>query len=438
MPFNLSFPGLLPSTPYSVSLDMVIGEEVIDTLRSFSVVTPPILNGNLRDSQPTNISIATSWQQTAAFQAAQPARSETFTTNVSQVKGHLLGRDLYGRKATDWTGSKNNLKKSQSPNEYAPVIVFTMQLTTSQQAFHISDVQEFNSKPGVSEIFGILKSIGYLQTDAENKFEFNVSAADPALGMRFRRKSPKKKSYWEGNIRTSFFKAKDGSLTDITDDGGDTNYKKSRGFLPYSATLVGVKTIPPVPQLDAVGFTTDRISVSAGSEIFNQLQTALQSAGPTQKYSIHFLYCDSTSEDVPPDSAFIYLDSSFTPATGVNSGDVGYTAASGTYFKVGSQFNPPYQQSPADSANAVLSERLVDRIIFDNTVTGQASLEQQTVRPDGTLAVGETVAGTQKPNRLWIAYTVISHRFDNGSWSRAFAFTNNGVPQMSSPTRVGG
>jgi hypothetical protein len=439
MPFNLSFPGLLPSTPYSVSIDMLIGEELIDTLRSFSVTTPPILNGRLKDTQPENVAIGTVWQTTAAFQAAQPSRVETFSTNVSQVKAHLKGRDLSGRKATDWTGSKNNLKKSESADKYAPVVVFTMQLTTSQQGFQISKIEQFNSKPGVSEIFGVLKSIGYLQTDGENKFEFEVSAADPALRMTFKRKAVKKKSYWEGNIRTSFFKAKDGNNNDESDDGGDTNYKKSRGFLPYTANLIGVKTIPPTPELAEVGFTVDKLSASASADIFGQLETALQSAGPTAKYSIHFLYCDTNSSDTPPDSAFIYLDSAFSPATGVNNGEVQYTAASGTFFKVGSTFNLPDKDNPPDSANVVLSQRLLDKVIFDNRVTGTASLEQSTVRPDGTIVAGETRTGTVKPNQIWIAYTVVQHFLNpqNGTWTRSFAYTTDGNPAISAPTRLG-
>jgi hypothetical protein len=434
MPFNLSFPGLLPSTPYSVSVDMLIGDELIDTLRSFSVTTPPILTSNIKSSMPTNVSVSSVWRITREFEAEIPQTTENTSATISQVKAHLKRQDSSGRVAKDWTGSKNNLKASESPNEYAPVIVFTMTLSTSQQGVQISNVIPYSGVDGVPEVFGALKSEGYLTTGADNKFSFEVPASNPILNMKFiRNNANKKKSYWKGNLQSAFFKVRSGVARDV-------NYKKTRGFLPYTAFVEGIKTIPKVDAKPEIGYVIDTLSASAAPEIYGELQRSLESGGPTVRYSIHFLYCDSASNEAPPDTDFIYLDGNFKPAVGADSdpGVVNYTPArsttpepspgvSGGRFKAGGRTHLPYQASPGESATAILSNTLPDTIIFNNDDVSTEGRD------------GETRANLRKPNQVWIAFTAVRHDFQNGTWTRAFAYTddNTGQGLMSSPFKLG-
>ena len=64
MPINLNALGLIPSTPYNVSITMTIGDKEIDSLRSFSATTPPIFNKNLKDYAPSSAVITKTYVRT--------------------------------------------------------------------------------------------------------------------------------------------------------------------------------------------------------------------------------------------------------------------------------------------------------------------------------------------------------------------------------------
>jgi hypothetical protein len=163
----------------------------------------------------------------------------------------------------------------------------------------------------------------------------------------------------------------------------------------------------------------------------SEVNAAIQGGGETLKYSIHFLYCDEQSDEMPLDNQFIYLDDSFVPASGEGSdgGSVGFTRASGTRFQSGSTFNLPNEDT--DSANFVMSDVMSNKVIFDNSTT-------QTIDEEGVLVAGEFLNTTERPSRVWVAFTVITHTFDSGVWRRDFAYRNQqGQPAISSPFRVG-
>jgi hypothetical protein len=197
-----------------------------------------------------------------------------------------------------------------------------------------------------------------------------------------------------------------------------------------TATVTGVRTVPKVDAKPEIGYVEDFLSASAGPEIYSELQRSLENGGPTVRYSIHFLYCDSASNNAPPDTDFIYLDENFIPAAGADSdpGNPSYTRASGGRFRT-DRTNLPYQEFPGDSATATLSNTLPDTKIFSNqdVVTGEQGER------------GEIQNNLRKPNQVWIAYTAVRHDFQNGAWTRVFAYTddNTGQGLMSAPFKLG-
>ena len=428
MPFNLNFPELLPNTPYNISLDMRVGDEVIDTFRSFFTTTPPILNKNIKNFTPVNVIAVSPWTTARAARAFVPERQETVNTYISQVQATLRGRGANGGISKDWTGSKDDVPKAWTRAQaaaYAPLINLTFQLTSDPQGLVINNVTCDSNVPGVAEIFSALRRYPALDADAQNRITITVSAADQELKMGYVRAAKKKNNYWSGSIRTVFFKAKSGV-------NADRNYKKTKGFLNFTGQLGGIRTIPAQPALEATGFTQDKLSATANQEIMGEVNAALQGGGGTQKFSVHFLYCDEQADETPLDNQFIYLDDSFVPAGGVGSDgtSVGFTRASGRKFQEASVFNLPNED--LDSANFVMSDVLSNKVIFDNSTT-------ETLDPvTGSLVAGEFLATTERPSRVWVSFTVVSHTLTNGIWVRDFAYrTRQGQPAISAPFRVG-
>jgi hypothetical protein len=424
MPFNLNFPELLPNTPYNISIDMRVGDEVIDTFRSFFTTTPPILNKNIKNFTPVNVIAVSPWTTARAARPYVPERQEVVNTYISQVQATLQGRGADGGVAKDWTGSKTNLGKTADPAPFAPLINVTFQLASNPQGLVVNSVTSDSSVSGVSELFSVLRRYPALDADEQNRIMVTVSAADQELRMKYVRAAKKKNNYWSGSIRSVFFKAKSGSAQ-------DRNYRKTKGFLNYTGQIGGIKTIPAQRALAATGFTQDKLTATANPEIMSEVNAAIQGGGETLKYSIHFLYCDEQSDEMPLDNQFIYLDDSFVPASGEGSdgGSVGFTRASGTRFQSGSTFNLPNEDT--DSANFVMSDVMSNKVIFDNSTT-------QTIDEEGALVAGEFLNTTERPSRVWVAFTVITHTFDSGVWRRDFAYRNQqGQPAISSPFRVG-
>jgi hypothetical protein len=289
----------------------------------------------------------------------------------------------------------------------------------------VNTVTSDSSVSGVSELFSILRRSEALDTDEQNRVTVTVPASDAELRMKYVRAKEKKNNYWSGALRSVFFKAKAGV-------NQDANYKKTKGFLNYTGQIGGIKTIPAQPALEATGFTQDKLTATAHPEIMSEVNAAIQGGGNTLKYSVHFLYCDEQSDDMPSDNKFIYLDDSFVPASGqgADGGAAGFTRASGISFQSGATFNLPNEDK--DSANFVMSDILSNKVIFDNSTT-------ETLDPvEGILVAGEFLGTTERPSRVWVAFTVVTHTFDSGVWRRDFAYRNQqGQPALSSPFRVG-
>lgn len=384
MPINLNALGLIPSTPYNVSITMTIGDREIDSLRSFSSTTPPIFNKNLADYAPQSAII------TRNFVTTREAREKGSNTVIGTLKILSMAANLAG--ITEEGGSSNGWKGGGSLNQNAPMVQLKYKLNVNLSNASISSTDATdNTKQSLTDYLKRGK------TTSEKIVSVNVSARE--LGCKWSNANKQ----WTGGIRGEKFWTK-------------ANRTK-KGYGKYLEAYKGTAVY---------GQTTDVPAVTGVKTLVSKLRTSVDPAitqslvnGEEIKDVIYFLYSDSVTNP-PAETSYVYIDSAFVPASGVNaSTSQGWTKATGRAFKTGSTYNFPTYSNEEISNRRTISQSLIDKTVFSNTSEEVGNISGEV---DGTLAY---------PRNVNIAFTVIRYTLTGGSWAPSWI---GGETKMSSPT----
>jgi hypothetical protein len=385
MPINLNALGLIPSTPYNVSITMKVGDKEIDSLRSFSSTTPPIFNKNLVDYAPQSAIITRNFVTTRAARAAQNDVAITGTFKILSMAANFTGKTVEGTKVPKkWSGG--------GPlNQQAPVIQLKYKLNKD-----LTNAVVVSSSPSDIAKRYLLTQLTGARTTKKKVVSVNVSAAELGCFWSSIHKE------WVGGVRGEKFWSK--------------GNRDKKGFGKYLTAYKGTGAFggsKDIPAVIGVKSLTSKLRTSVDPAV-----TQLLVNGEEIKDVIYFLYSDSTSNP-PAESSYIYLDSSFVAASGVNTTTQGWTKATGRNFKTGSTYNFPTYSNEEISNRRVISQSLVDTIVFSNTSQQVDSVQGEV---DGSLSY---------PQNVNIAFTIIRYTLTGDSWAPSWI---GGETKMSSPT----
>jgi len=409
MPINLNALGLIPSAPYNVSLTMNIGDKEIDSLRSFSVVLPPIFNQDLSNYAPRSAVITKTFSPyTRLPRAHVPSRFEGTTVKVVSVSAKLSKKKVENRKANGWWGYLNG----SSESKWAPRIDVTFKFNKNfKNATFLSPQPTDNSDLGMNALFTLaLGGSGLTSKDKELKKK-SINTAN-ITGFSYVSGS---KSYWFSPLRLKFF-----------------NVAKSKGAQSVPATLrIGYET-QEITARPGVYKLTSGLSVSIDPALVQFL-----TVDDNIKDVVYFLYSDS-NVDVPDITTYRFInDDFFEPATGADVGALGWTAARGTFFKSGNNYSFPRYNNGNTGLNSFLATytRSITNLSNETVFTN----ENQSVSSDGRTYSGEVETAISYPQKVSIAFVVVRYvKRSDGNWDKDWTSKDSdGKPIMSSPATAG-
>jgi hypothetical protein len=378
MPINLNALGLIPSTPYNVSITMKVGDKEIDSLRSFSATTPPIFNKNLKDYAPSSAVITKTYVRTRNAVAGGKI-SETTAIKIDSCRASITATTVQG---TAPISSKYRWKGGGQHNP--PMVQIQFNLNKKITDAVISGIDAKKDK------FQYILNFLARGKDSDNNGVVTVKVSALELGSQWLQTGTVEGKTWYKGLRGSKIM-------------GD-RFEKD-----YSGTAVATQDITVQP-VSGTKSLTSKLRAYVDPAIVASLVN-----DENIKDVVYFLYSDSAAS-APPESSYIYLNSNFDAASGNDVGSQGWTKASGDPFMTNNRYNFPQYTNADISSRNVISQSIIDTIVFSNASQNSG--------------LGEVDDTESYPNNVRIAFTVVRYIKNGDSWDQSWV---GGETKMSSP-----